>query len=174
MERLYHNTLQLEKGLSQCCRQALNDTLEQMVDKLHEIIIEDVYKNKPTFYHRSKWLYTKPFKKYIYNNFGKGIGGGIKPDGSHYGSNLKKFQHGNEYFGELPMDSFLEMLNYSGQHFMSENPFGFPTFIQNREPFWDDFLDWANGSDGFNKLYQKNLDKYTWTTPSGRRAKSSN
>lgn len=171
MERLFHNTIDLKKNIAIAGRKALQDTLEQMTDKLHEIIIEDVYRNKPTFYQRSKWLLSKPFKAYVYNNFGKGVGGGIKPDGSSYGSNLKKFQHGNEYFGALPMESFLEMLNYSGQHWLAENPFNFPTWVD-RAPFWEDFLEWAEGSDGFNKLYQENLDKYTWMTPSGRRAKS--
>ena len=114
--------------------------------------------------YQSKWggrteslLDTRAIETYVYNAFGKGVGGGVRfNDAPYYDNmNLEKFQHGNKHFGMLAFTSYLEMLNNS-RTMLVENPYHFPTGSElYRRPFWADFRQWVNFN--YTKIYEKYL-----------------
>ena len=175
--RVFHSIQEIDVELTKASRVALDNTLEDMKEKLHEIIEEDVYNNVHTtsnahardvfgknYKYQSKWggrtgslLDNRTIETYIYNAFGKGVGGGIRLNDVAYdeNTNLKSFQHGNKYFGELAFTSYIEMLNDSRRHLV-ENPYHFPTGNElYRRSFWADFRQWANFN--YSKIYESYL-----------------
>ena len=71
----------------------------------------------------------------------KTIYGGVRINlNQNYPVSFLDFQHGNIYSGEFESDDFVKMLNGEIESGIF-NPFGFPSLI--REPFLDDFKEWA-------------------------------
>ena len=175
--RIFHSLQEVDETLINANRIALQNTLNDLKDKLREFIEEDVYNNVHTksnvhardifgknYKYQSKWggrtnslLDDRSIETYIYNAFGKGVGGGIKFNDVAYdeATDLKNFIHGNEYFGELAFTSYLEMLNNS-RTMLVENPYHFPTGAElYRRPFWIDFRTWVNFN--YNKIFSNYL-----------------
>lgn len=174
--RKYSNIIDLHKDVESLCALALADTLEELKDYLHDFIRKDVYNvKKGLFYIRTRALLVPAMIKIkMWNAFSKErVGGTLTFDEKYWNQsgNLENYQHGNPYFGELPMESYLEILNnqYKPNHPKMANgnssPYlylGFHNVI--REPFWDDFLDWVDSKGGFYEFYRKCLNKYTKIT----------
>ena len=164
--RIFHNLQEVDETLINANRIALQNTLEELKKTLRNFIRQDVYNNVHTtsnvhareifgehYKYHSKWggrtnslLDDRSIETYVYNAFGKGVGGGIKFNDVAYDevTDLKNFIHGNKYFGELAFTSYLEMLNNS-RTMLVENPYHFPTGAElYRRPFWADFRTWVN------------------------------
>lgn len=175
--RVFHNMKEVDEAFMQANRFATEKTLEAMEEQLYKFIEEDVYNNVHTstnsaarelygknYKYQSKWggrtsslLDKKTIETYIYNAFGKGVGGGIRFNDAVYEAetNLDKFIHGNRYSGMLAFSSYLEMLNNS-RSMLVENPYHFPTGAElYRRPFWNDFREWVNYN--YEKIYAEKL-----------------
>ena len=150
------------------CYKAMQDTVDECWEELKRTIMDDVYRNRPQNpQFRTKWLlakYKEIFTVRAYKHFGQGIGLWIKPNlNISVPSDPKKFRHGAGskngaiYSTIQDMPSYLEMLN-NPNFINNNNPFNFPTEIPDREPFWDDFLEWFNKN--FGKIYYEKLSKY--------------
>ena len=172
----FESFAEIDNYLKSVMREAYQETLNMMVEKLRKIIKEDVYttpyttktmkyRNNANYKFEQKWggrtqtlLDKESIETYIYNAFGKGIAGGIRFNDKPYyqNMNLKKFVHGNEYWGELAFSSYLEMLN--NPRVLHDNPYGFPTFRDiHRDSFWYDFVKWAN--ENFERIFTLNVNK---------------
>lgn len=150
----------IEIHLRQQCKQALQDTVEEMAKDLHNIINKDIYKNyRPKFYKRTKWLLkndtiqTKIFANFSANSYGAIVR--IRDD--NFPINFEQFQHASVCHGALSAPSFLEILNDNSKIF-NNNPYGFPELLP-RQPFWDDYESKWN-EDYFKDRYADNLNKY--------------
>ena len=174
--RIFHSLQEVDETLIRANRVAMQNTLDELKKKLYEIIEKDVYDDVHTnanksaraifenYKYQSKWggrteslLDPRTVDTYVYNAFGKGVGGGIRFNDQPYyeNSDLKNFQHGNKYFGELAFSSYLEMLNNS-RTMLVENPYHFPTGAElYRRSFWYDFNEYVkwNGQ----KIYAEKL-----------------
>ena len=163
---------ELYNAVKEQCREAMEDTKNELLDELGRIIEKDVYSYKPanaeTKKMRTKWLlrfYRQLFEVKIYNAFGQGLAMSIKPDlGEEVPSYPQKFQHGSMKNKDevkstiLNMKSYLEMLN--DPSFIAKagnNPYHFPYQVD-REPFWDDFVKWCEKN--FTTIFQEKLSKY--------------
>ena len=168
----FSNLKDVDDFLIRVTREAYKLTLRDMERKLREFIAEDVYDSAYTsktlskkntlnnYKYKSQWggrtntlLDERSIETYVYNAFGKGIGGGIRFNSQPYYENmdLQHYVHGNPYFGQLAFQSYLEMLN--NNMLLVDNPFGFPTFRDfHRDSFWYDFTKWAE--EHFHKLYE--------------------
>lgn len=170
--RKYSNIIDLKKDVEAYCVKALADTLEELRDELNRIIKKDVYGvQKGLFYERTHILLIPAMIKLrIWNAFSSDrVGGTLTFDEDWFDNaiNLDNYQHGNPYFGELAMESYLQILNnqYKPNHPKMKNgknsPYlylGFHSVI--RKPFWDDFMDWIDSQGGFNAIYKKHLGEY--------------
>ena len=175
--RVFHNMREVDEAFMQANRVATENTLETMKKKLHEFIEQDVYNNVHTstnsaareiygnrYRYQSKWggrtnslLDERTIETYIYNAFGKGVGGGIRLNDVAYdeATDLDKFIHGNRYSGMLAFSSYLEMLNNS-KSMLVENPYHFPTGAElYRQPFWNDFREWV--AYNYEKIFAEKL-----------------
>lgn len=184
--RVFHNMKEVDEAFINANRIATKNTLNTMKKKLHQFIEEDVYNNVYTssnfaareiygsnYKYQSKWggrtgtlLNDNSIEIYIYNAFGKGVGGGIRFNDAVYDekTNLRNFIHGNKYFGMLAFSSYLEMLNNS-RSMLVENPYHFPTGIElYRRPFWNDFREWVNYN--YEKIFAANLKSALGGKPS--------
>ena len=163
-QRKFSNAVDLYKGVEQQCKLALQDTLDELKEELHNIILKDIYMvKKGTFYDRTRILLIDSIiETKIWNAFGKGLGGTLKFDEDLFerSINVEKFQHGSlsPNWGELDLFSYLNIVNSRNDW---DNPYHFPTV--NRKPFWDDFLDYIKDRGGFSNIYKENLDKYVYT-----------
>lgn len=170
--RKYSNIIDLKKDVEAYCVKALADTLEELRDELNRIIKKDVYGvQRGLFYERTHILLIPAMIKLrIWNAFSSNrVGGTLTFDEDWFDNaiNLDNYQHGNPYFGELTMESYLQILNnqYKPNHPKMKNgnnsPYlylGFHSVI--RKPFWDDFMDWIDSQGGFNAIYKKHLGEY--------------
>lgn len=173
-EFVFKDRVGLKKGLERVSVLALNQTMRQMYAKLLDIIEEDVYKNAyHTIKHGSTWGNNNDSVEEIVTDDGeyertedlmsafklvegKESGGlNIRSSSAKIELNTKAITYGKNalshgvvsFFGA---ENFLSMLNNDiGQGDI------FPHVY--REPFWDDFLSWAN--ENFELLYQENLNK---------------
>lgn len=161
-QRKFSNIVDLHKGIEAQCKLALQDTLDELKEELHKIILKDIYMvKKGSFYDRTRILLINGIlETKIWNAFGKGLGGTLSFDEDLFerSINVDEFQHGNPFFGELTLQSYLEIVNSQNDW---ENPYQFP--IVRRKPFWDDFLDYIDSRGGFANIYKENLDKYVFT-----------
>lgn len=161
----FRSTVEIENGLTDIAKVALDATLDEFLDKLGEIIEEDVYnKYDPDWYNRTYTLltdYRNMFEKYSWGYFGKGVGKGIREKEYSLPVNPTTFLHGsgNENTGViysvLDSPSYLEIMN-DPNCIDNSNPFHFPTSLP-RESFWDDFIDWCN--DNFHTVFQKHFNE---------------
>ena len=175
--RIFHNMREVDEAFMNANRVATTNTLKVMKDKLHEFIAEDVYNNVhatsdsaarkihgDNYQYQSKWggrteslLDDRSIEIYVYNAFGKGVGGGVRFNDVAYEekTNLNDFVHGNRYSGALAFSSYLEMLNNS-RTMLVENPYHFPTGAElYRRPFWNDFREWV--SYNYEKIFAEKL-----------------
>ena len=161
-QRKFSNVVDLHKGIERQCKIALQDTLDELKEELHKIILKDIYMvKKGSFYDRTRILLINGIlETKIWNAFGKGLGGTLSFDEDLFerSINVDEFQHGNPFFGELTLQSYLEIVNTQNDW---ENPYQFP--IVRRKLFWDDFLDYIDSRGGFASIYKENLDKYVFT-----------
>lgn len=163
----FHNVVEIEKELSRNLKEALDLTLDEMLDKLGEIIEDDVYdKYSPIWYDRTNFLsenYENVFEKYFWNNFGKGIGGGIRVNESaSFETNPEEFVHGsyteeNGIISTLSLPSYLEILN-DPSAINHKNRWNFPRVLP-RGQFWDDFIQWAD--ENFDLILRRNFYNIT-------------
>ena len=164
-QRKYSNTVDLHKGIEAQCRLALQDTLDELKEELHNIILKDIYMvKKGTFYERTRILLINDIvETRIWNAFGKGLGGTLRFDEELFerSINIDKFQHGSPSpnWGELDLSSYLEIVNQKNDW---NNPYHFPSV--NRKPFWDDFLDYIDKKGGFINIYKEHFNNYVYTT----------
>lgn len=174
--RKFSNIIDLKKNVEEGCKNALNDTLEEMKDELHKIIVRDIYNNKKgIFYQRSRVLMPpNVIETRVWNAFSKSqLGGTLKFDESFFDSSVDIYNyiHGNPYFGELTLNSYLEILNNEAIYVKYQNsPYLYLGFHRvERKPFWDDFMDWVDSQGGFEGIYKKHFDKYIgWSNFSQR------
>ncbi len=175
--RIFHSLQEVDETLIEANRIALQNTLNELKNKLREFIEEDVYNNVHTssnfhardifgenYKYQSKWggrtnslLDDRSIETYVYNAFGKGVGGGVRLNSVAYDekTNLENFVHGNKYFGELAFSSYIEMLNNS-REMLVDNPYHFPTGSElYRSPFWSDFRNWVNFN--YSKIFSNYL-----------------
>lgn len=155
--KIFKNVQDLHGAISSELRDALKETIHEMADKLREFIQEDVYNAyDPEFYTRTKWLLEPDtIEDYVWNDFGKGYGAGIKINKNSYvlyDNNLEEFQHGNPYTDELNMDAFIGVLNGTVNGGVG-NPFHFPIIA--RRPFLDEFEKWAE--ENYTKILMNKL-----------------
>ena len=160
---------QLYELVQEQCFAAMKDTVEECYKELERLIKEDVYKNKPKNpKFRSRWLlanYREIIKIRAYRHFGQDTGINIKPNlNMDVPSAPKKFLHGavldkkEEIYSSIKdMTSYLEMLN-NPSFINNNNPFHFPTRIEAREPFWDDFVEWFEKN--IESIYGEKLSHY--------------
>ena len=164
--KVFHNLNELEAGINIISREAMEKTLEKMLDKLGEFIDEDVYGTYfPYWYDRSYYLtehYKDIFETYFWNNFGKGIGGGIRIKNTTFTSNPLEFHHGSgnkntgDVYSQLDLPSYLEIMN-NPSVINPDNPFHFPSNnIMRKGQFWDDFVKWAD--DNFSKIFKEEFE----------------
>lgn len=163
-QRKFSNIIDLQKGVEQYCRLALEETLDELKEMLHDCIVKDVYNTKKgTFYQRTRILLIKDvIMTKIWNAFSADrLGGTLSFDEDLFerSINVDNFQHGNVYEGELTLQSYLEIINSKNDW---DNPYHFP--VVNRNLFWDDFMDEIKARGGFEKMYKENLDNYVITT----------
>lgn len=172
-QRKFSNIIDLQKGVEQYCRLALQDTLDELKDILHDCIVKDIYNTKKgTFYQRTRILLIKDIiMTKIWNAFSANRLGGtlsfdenlfersIDIDRFQHGAPLKKGKDGNIYGGELTLQSYLEIVNSRNDW---DNPYQFP--VVNRGLFWDDFMSKIEERGGFGAIYKENFDKYVYTT----------
>lgn len=165
--RKISNVIDLHKNVEALCVKALGDTLEELKEELHNIIVKDVYsKRKGLFYKRSRVLLPpNVIKLRIWNAFSASkVGGTLKFDEDYFDASVDvdNYIHGNPYFGELTMNSYLEILNNQADYYKYEDsPYLYLGFHRvERKPFWDDFLDWIDSQGGFEAIYKRHLDEY--------------
>ena len=162
-QRKFSNIIELQKGVEEYCRLALEDTLEELKDILHDYIVKDIYNTKKgTFYQRTRILLIKDIiTTKIWNAFSANkLGGTLSFDESLFerSINVENFQHGNIYEGELTLQSYLEIVNSRNEW---DNPYQFP--VVNRGLFWDDFMAEIKNRGGFGAIYQEHFSKYVTT-----------
>lgn len=152
---------------------AMKATMDELLDKLQEMIEEDVYKN-PIITHYTKdnnsrgdvWLsYTtnRP-NTYIRTYQAKNIfrDSVVRAYNNVYGTiyatdKLKHNKKTNKRLGKhesiddvnLDVDNFLDILNCGKQHSLS--------FEVERKPFWNDFIDFCNKN--YKSILYKHLAK---------------
>ena len=163
-QRKFSNIIELQKGVEQYCKFALQDTLDELKEMLHAYIMKDIYNTKKgTFYDRTRILLIKDMIVIkIWNAFSANkLGGTLSFDESLFerSVNVDKFQHGNPFFGELTLKSYLEIVNSKNDW---DNPYHFPSV--NRGLFWDDFMAEIEARGGFGAMYQENFSNYVITT----------
>ena len=163
-QRKFSNIIELQKGVEQYCRIALQDTLDELAEILHSYIVKDIYnRKKGSFYDRTRILLIKDMiMTKIWNAFSANrIGGTLSFDEDLFerSINVDEFQHGNPFFGELTLQSYLEIVNSQNDW---DNPYQFP--MVKRKPFWDDFMDEIDRRGGFGAIYQENFSKYVTST----------
>ena len=105
-QRKFSNIIELQKGVEEYCRIALQDTLDELSEILHKLIVKDVYNTKKgTFYERTRILLIKDIiQTKIWNAFSANkIGGTLSFDEDLFDRsiNIDKFQHGNPYEKEF-------------------------------------------------------------------------
>ena len=162
--RKFSNIIDLQKGVEQYCRLALEETLDELKEILHDCIVKDVYNTKKgTFYQRTRILLIKDIiMTKIWNAFSADrLGGTLSFDEDLFerSINIDNFQHGNVYEGELTLQSYLEIINSKNDW---DNPYHFPSV--NRGLFWDDFMGEIEKRGGFGAIYKEHFDKYVYTT----------
>lgn len=159
----FRSTVEVDKGLTEVAKIALDATLDDFLEELGHIIEEDVYQSyEPQWYQRTDTLlnnYENMFEKYSWGYFNKGVGKGIREKDYSLPVDPPFFIHGSGSFGgniysALDTPSYLEILN-DPSCIDNENPFHFPTHLP-RGSFWDDFVEWAN--DNFYNIFQKNFN----------------
>ena len=160
VQKKFSNIIELQKGVEEYCRIALQDTLDELSEILHKLIIKDVYNTKKgTFYERTRILLIKDIiQTKIWNAFSANkIGGTLSFDEDLFDRsiNIDKFQHGNPYEKELTLQSYLEIINSKNDW---DNPYHFPSV--NRGLFWDDFMKEIDDRGGFGAIYKEHFDKY--------------
>lgn len=165
--RKYSNVIELKKDIEALCVKALADTLEELKENLHRIIKKDVYGvRKGLFYERTHILLIPAMiKMRIWNAFSKDrVGGTLTFDEDWFDNaiDLENYQHGSPYFGELTMESYLQILNNNVNYSKySNSPYLYLGFHRvTRKPFWDDFMDWVDSQGGFDAIYKKHLGEY--------------
>lgn len=154
----FKNLEEIKQYLNRETQGALEDTLKVMRAKLKGFIIQDVYNAyDPIFYKRTRWLLKAGvLDYYISHMFGK-VYGGIRINNKGYPVNIEKYQHGNYIFGAFDSDDFIQMLNGEIEDGIW-NPFNFPSIA--RQPFWDDFIEWAkNDKDGYAVIFKEKCKK---------------
>lgn len=154
----YNSFVGIKKDMSEAVESALETTAQQMLEKLQEFILTDVYSsNHPKWYNRTGDILRAFNIEKAGSMGGLGIKGQLKIKVNEnvidYNSNIENWVHGNPTEKLDPM-TFLKIIN--GDIKQGE-AFGFPHI--EREPFWTDFLNWANGKDGFSALYKENYAK---------------
>ena len=154
----FKNLEEIKQYLNKETQGALEDTLKVMRAKLKSFIIQDVYNAyDPIFYKRTRWLLRiGVLDYYISHMFGK-VYGGIRINSKGYPVNIEKYQHGNYIFGAFDSEDFIQMLNGEIESGIW-NPFNFPSLA--RQPFWDDFIEWAkNDKDGYAVIFKEKCKK---------------
>lgn len=165
---VFHSLKEVDESLLKANRIAMKNTLEKLKEDLYDFIENDVYGTVSERYNQEenlgnlktvKWsgrtyslLDPRTVETYIYNAFGKGVGGGIRfNDQAYYqNSNIHNFVHGNEVWGELAFTSYLEVMNDSSK--LKPNRWHFPTGRElHRRSFMEDFLRYANAN--FEDIY---------------------
>ena len=164
VRKKFSNIIELQKGVEEYCRIALQETLDELAEMLHNYIVKDIYNmKKGSFYNRTRILLIKDIiQTKIWNAFSASrIGGTLSFDEDLFerSINLENFQHGNIYEGELTLQSYLEIVNSQNDW---NNPYHFPSV--NRKPFWDDFMSEINRRGGFGAIYKEHFDKYVIST----------
>ena len=148
--KVYGSIAEVDAEFRYIAKVAMQRTLDHFAEVLLEFINSNVYgAYHPKFYNRTYSL-KHSIKTYMYNSFGKGIGGGIKFDDTYYyaHTDLENFQHGNPEYGFVEFNSFLEIMNDSSK--LKRNIFHFP--IIQREPFLDGFKHYVKAN--FNDVYK--------------------
>lgn len=160
---------ELYEFVQEQCYKAMQDSVDECYEELQKIILEDVYRNRPKNpKFRTKWLlarYKEIFTVRAYKHFGKGVGLWVNPKlDMAVPSDPKHFRHGavldkeeGIYSNIQDMTSYLEMLN-NPDFINHPNRFYFPRVIEDRKPFWDDYVKWFDKN--FPSIYEKNLSKY--------------
>lgn len=164
-----YNNNDLYEMVQEQCYIAMQDAVNECYKKLENIIIDDVYSNRPKNPRfRTKWLLAncrEIFKVRAYKHFGKGVGLWINPNLNMLVPNdPKKFRHGavldkkEQIYSNIEnMTSYLEMLN-NPDFINHPNKFHFPRVIEDREPFWDDYIEWFDKN--FPSVYEEKLSRY--------------
>lgn len=161
-EVIFRDMVGLKKGLEEVAMNALNDTIQECYVEFMKIIDEDVYKKAKHecgehFYER-----TYDIAKSFVINWAKKSGLGISAtatidfDPSKISHDTALKQHANSS-KELDGTVFFGILNNDvkqGSRFTQVD----------REPFFDDFLEWMNKKDNkgettYEKIYKKNFGR---------------
>lgn len=133
----------------------MKDTLEECLEKLYDIIEEDIYSvPESDWYERTENLKNNAF--YIVDpkrsgGLGRQIHGYIKFRDKAIKSNIEKFQHGSPNGGPLDGYTFLSILN-------NEYKQGTMFPEVSRKGFLDDWWEWLDSN--YYEIYEKNLQKY--------------
>lgn len=141
---------------------ALEETMEQLLDSLLKFIEEDIYNNyTPKFYDRTEEVKDKENWKIVPSSSEGCIGYKIMftpikwtTPTDNYRNGSSAFTHGNYMFGELQANDLLRILNGD---FKSGIAFNFPPSSSIHEHFWDDFIDYTKNN--INTLFQANCTK---------------
>lgn len=148
-KKVFSNMADLEKYTRQAVRNAQSATIEEMLDKLMDLIDKYVY-DTPTsdWYERTGdlkeiWEVTKPYIK------GNIVRQTIEP--SNVGAltlNADLYQHASKYDFLTPYQ-LVHIVNEG----LGENHSMFG--IIEERPFWDEFLKWSNKN--YKKIFNKHL-----------------
>ena len=130
------NSAQLQVEVNRRLEKALTLTMEELMDKLHEFIEQEVYSNKPDWYNRSmellnNWEYTKP---QLVANGVESVLSFSQPI-SHSGE--PNWQHGMSF---VDNNSLVEIVNEG----KIGNICNFPQLGE--RPFWNKFMEWTNAN----------------------------
>jgi hypothetical protein len=145
--KIINNSVELQTTLGVDLQRALDLTMKELLDKLQDFIVADVYSAwSPSFYERTtdtinNWEYSNPTIN--------GTEASSTLEMTNLSHNMDKFQHGSYISGDLSVDYFLDILN--GKRPIG-NAFNFPQV--KREPFWDDYLQWVESN--IDNIWQKN------------------
>lgn len=163
--KIFKNESELANAINEEIRKAMENTLNKMKEKLGEFIEEDVYSydSKWYRYRRTDFLrdnYERIFETYFWNDFGRGVKGGIRVHTDMYfPSYPEDFIHGSQTennYNSLNLESYLEIMN--NPDVIPSTRFNFPTnFTMHKRPFWDDFLDWAKTH--FREIFEEEFYK---------------
>lgn len=147
---------QLENILNGKCQDALDKTMDRLLNKLGELIQTDVYdKYSPTFYDRpninnfaESWEKTSAVIKE------RMVEAEIFQNVNVLAFNSDKFQHGSNVWVEAWNDNENELAHIINDGAIGE-AFGFPQL--GARPFWNDFIQYCERE--FENIFQEELKK---------------
>lgn len=174
-ERIFNTREKLHNEIAKRIKIAHKETLNILIDKLHEIETENVY-NKPALFYSDNDSHSA--LKFLYYGFGSGLGeynrtydlynvirvykigsnqyqsiGEIKPIEGSLTHDWSMFQHDSPIRNSYPLDeeTYLNIIEEG----LSSMHSAFGTIIA--RPFWDEFLDYCDRN--YEIIFEEEFEK---------------